>query len=233
MAEMLRDADSSERHLAVVYRHIRLCKRMNGADFLVANITPAHAALHSAAAATQQALLDKEGASDDLLFQRWQAADLVRSIFARAQIFDRNHPANRALPILFPEEAFGDYITPSGIVYTETLQLFLPRIASLGPGHELAGLAAEVSAQISAAENAEAALKQAVMAYHLKSAEEEVAQRVLRVAYEANYLDARKALGRLSAERVFPRFRRRSQAGDENDGSGAEPENTAPANPAP
>lgn len=229
MAELLRDADSTERHLAVVYRHVRLCKRVKGADFLVTNIAPAQAALTAAQTATHQAQLDKEAASDDLIFHAQQGADLVRSIFARAQDYERKHPGSRVLLQLFPEEAFGDYIGASGTVSVAGLQIFVPRVAALGQGHDLAPMSAELAAQISAIDAAEQALKQATTAYHLKAAEEEVCQAELRKAYEANYLDARKTFGKATTERLFPRFRRRAKPEDADTDAG----DTAPENPAP
>lgn len=220
MGEMLRDADSTDRHRSVVYRHIRLCKRLKGAEFLITKITPAYDALGAAQANTQQAQLDKDSASDDLAFQGQQGADLVRSIFSRAQDYDRKQPGERTLPKLFPEEAYGDYIQSTGVVSVSTLQVLVSRVTGLGQTHALAGLVAELTAQATAIQTAETALKAATLAHHSRAADEEVAQADLRKAYEENYLDARKAFGKTLAERLFPRFRRRSST---EDGEGTEP----------
>lgn len=220
MGEMLRDADSTDRHRSVVYRHTRLCKRLKGAEFLITKITPAYDALGAAQANTQQAQLDKDSASDDLAFQGQQGADLLRSVFSRAEDHDRQHPGERILPKLFPEGGYGDYIQSTGVVSVSTLHTLVSRVTGLGPSHAMSGLATELTAQATAIQSAETAYKEATLAHHSKAADEEVAQADLRKAYEENYLEARKVFGKALAERLFPRFRRRSSS---EDGEGTEP----------
>lgn len=230
MAEMLRDTDSSNRHLNVVYRHIRLSKRMKGAEFLVTNISPFHTALGSAQTATEQALLEKDSASDDFQFQGLQGADHIRSLFSQAEDYDRKHVGERVLANIFPELGFSSYLESNATVTASTLHMFVARISALGNNHPLSPLAAELSAQASLIDGAEAALKTASTAHQIKVAEEEVAQANLRKAYEANYLDARKTVGKVAAERLFPKFRRKGN-GDvlKGDDESAEPAAGTPA----
>lgn len=224
MAEMLRDADSSTRHLNVVYRHMRLCKRMKGAEFLVTQITPPYAALGSAQTATEQALLDKDSASDDFQFQGIQGADHIRSLFSKAEDYDRKHVGERVLPNIFPELAFGSYLESNGTVTASTLRIFVARISALGNAHPLSPLAAELEAQAVLIDGAEGAFNTATTAHQIKVAEEEVAQANVRKAYEVNYLDARKTVGKVLAERLFPKFRRKGNGdASKGDDESAEP----------
>ncbi len=86
------------------------------------------------------------------------------------------------------------------------------RLESLGEGHPLFGLAADLKGKIAASRQAIDALYLAVTEQKKAEAEEEIAQLKLRRQYELNYLDARRTLGKDAAERLFPRVSSRSAA---------------------
>ncbi len=209
MAEMLRDADSTAKHLSTVRRHMRMCNSVKGAAFLSAQIKPAYESLKLAREEAEKASEDQEDARDAALLEGYAGADLLRTTSERAQQYDREGHGDSVFEHLFPEGGFGAYLTSSETVTAATARVFVLRLQKLGAGHALYGLAGEHDAVAAAIELAEQKVREAVLVRHTKEAEEEVAQAALRAVYEDNYLDGRKALGKRVAERLFPKVRKR------------------------
>jgi len=209
MAEMLRDADSSPKHLSTVRRHIRICRTIRGAEFLRAAIEPAYQRLQATLVEKEKAVQAEEDAQDDLDLRRREAADLVRTTSERAKQFDRDMPGDKVFERLFPEGGFSDFITSNGSVSASTAGLFATRLQDLGTSHAMAALASEHEKRATAIDDATKAVESAVRVRKLAVAEDEIAQAALRKAYEDNALDARKKFGKVAAERLFPRIRRR------------------------
>ena len=219
MAEMLRDPDSTEKHLSVVRRHIRLCNSMKGADFLSAAILPHYERLQNTLSAKEKANDTEEDAQDDWELRGREGADSIRTTSERAKQYDRENPGEAVHQKLFPEGGYSDFISNTGAVAAATATVFAKRISDLGAGHALASLAAEHTVRAKAIDDAQKQLDDAHRARKLAEAEDELAQAALRRAYEANWLDARKKFGKVMAERLFPRIRRRAGA-DVGDGGG-------------
>jgi hypothetical protein len=77
-------------------------------------------------------------------------------------------------------------------------------IDTLGNSHPLYPLAAQLRTDIAGVNTAIEAYKKAVSELTVAEAGEEAAKAELRQQYEFNYLDARKELGAIIAERIFP-----------------------------
>lgn len=213
MAEMLRDSDSTERHLNQARRHQRRGRKTSGAASLADAIEPPRAALEAAAGATLAAEREEDDAADDLELAGTRGADVVRNLSAAAKEHDRNHPGEGVHAAVIGD-GFGDYLHDDGTVEATTLEALAAKVAVLGEGHALAGRKGELTAAAEAIRAAEAAQRAAVQKRAVVAAHEELAQAALRRAYEANYLDARKQLGRELAERLFPRNGRRKKAAE-------------------
>jgi hypothetical protein len=78
MATMLRDKDSTEKHMNTVRRHTRLCKHINGTEEFVTNIQPVFDELKEKQALTQTKTEEREDAYDDLIFQDGLLDNAVR-----------------------------------------------------------------------------------------------------------------------------------------------------------
>ena len=81
------------------------------------------------------------------------------------------------------------------------------RVESLGAGHSLHAQGALLRAAAAGVREAIRLQGVAVRAGKAADAEEEIAQAALRRAYDGNYFDARKKLGRQLAEKLFPTVR--------------------------
>jgi len=222
MAEMLRDPDSTEKHLSIVRRHLRLCKLVKGAAFLRDAIEPAYQKLTGTLAEKKKATEAEEDAQDDTELRGREAADSIRTASERAKQYDRDVPGETVFQRIFPEGGFGDFIASNGTSSTSDVRLIATRIHDLGPAHALAKLSTDLEAHAVALEASQKAVEDAVRARNLAEAEDELAQAALRRAYEANSLDARKKFGKVIAERLFPRIRRRGAA-DDGSGGGSGP----------
>ena len=219
MAEMPRDADSTERHLSVVRRHMRLCRSVKGADFLIAAIEPQYKRQQDTLAVKETANEAEEDGQDDLELRGRESADILRTTAERAKQYDRENPGESTFAKIFPEGGYSDFIASNGTVSSITLSLIATRIKDLGAAHALATLGADYTTRAAVLETAQKTLDDAHRATKLAEAEDELAQAALRRAYEANWLDARKKFGRVQSERLFPRFRRRKGADEGESGS--------------
>lgn len=225
MAEMLRDSDSSEKHLAVVWRHMRLCALIKGAAKLRVNITPAYERLAQCQSETKKAVEAQENARDVLTVRGYEAADLLRKTSDLARLADREATGNPVSAQIFKEGGFGVFLNSQGLCSAASARTVAQRIENLGAGHSLAPQKDELYAAEAAIIAAEQAFEAAVREKGVKHVEEELAQAALRKAYEDNSLDARKELGKRVAERLFPAIRKRAAneegESDEEKGEGS------------
>lgn len=218
MAEMLRDADSTEKHIAVVWRHMRLCTLVKGAAKFRVNITPAYEKLVQCETESKKAVEAQENARDTLTVRGYEAADLLRDISDLARLADREAAGSPVSPQIYKEGGFGVFLNSQGICSAASARTVAQRIESLGPGHSLAPKKDELYAAEAAIVAAEQALEAAVREKGMKHVEEELAQAALRKAYEVNALDSRKELGKRVAERLFPPIRKRVASVEEEKG---------------
>jgi hypothetical protein len=218
MAQMLRDADSTEKHLSTTRRHKRLCNRVKGAEFLAVAIEPHFTRLLTTLANKKQANEAEEDAQDDRDLIGREGADLLRTISERAKQHDRDTPGDNAFSRLYPEGGYGDFIAGNGTTSPANLRLIAARIKDLGPNHALADLANDAESRALAVENGQKVFDDALRARKLAEADDELAQAALRRAYEENWLDAQKKFGKAMAERLFPRLRKRAETPDDEGG---------------
>lgn len=219
MAQMLRDSDSSEKHLSTVRRHKRLCKGVKGADFLVSNIAPHDTRLDGAMANKKLAAENDEDARDDRDLHGRIGADMIRTTAERAKQHDREVPGESAFARVFPEGGFSAFIGSNGAASATSCRIISARIGELGANHPLASLQADLEACAVAIDETHKHLADTLRARKLAEAEDELAQAALRRAYEDNWLDAQKKFGKSIAERLFPRIRKADTSG-ENEGEG-------------
>lgn len=212
MAELLRDEDSTDRHLSQARRHQRRCKQTPGAGAFADTIEGPRAALASASTATAAAEDAEEDAIDDLEAAGRDGGDVVRNLSAGCKEHDRKNPGDQTHATIFGGDGFSDYIHDDGTVEALTLDGLAAKTKTFGDSHSLAPRVSELSAAVTRIRGAEAAVKTTTEARALAQATEELAQAALRRAYEANYLDSRKKFGKDAAERLFMRTRRRKKA---------------------
>lgn len=208
MAEMLRDEDSTAKHLDTTRRHMRLCTHIAGAETLAAAIAPRRQALIDAEAETHRREEAEQDQRDRIRFVRAAGSDVVRTYSSRAQEYDRANPGADTHEVLFPLGGFSGLLDSAQGVDAETLDGLALASRSFGESHPLAALALDAESAATLIRTEEQALPDFVRARKLAEAEEELAQAALRKQYEHNYLDARKAYGAL-AERLFPPLSRR------------------------
>ena len=206
MAQMLRDEDSTDRHLSVTRRHLRRCRKMRGAEGLVEHLTPFRNGLQEHQTQTEARADALEDAQDDLELAGLESADLVRTVAGRAEEYDRQNPGDLALIRVIPSGRFGDLIRSDGSVDPTDLDTMATAITKFPPEHPLLPFGAQLTDQATTYRASDQAAKEARRQLRLAQTEEELAQADLRREYETNYLEARK-LFRGFVERLFPKFR--------------------------
>lgn len=207
MAQLLQDDDSTDRHLAVTRRFTRRCAATRGADALAAGVGSARDALVAAQQETVLRSTDEEDRKDDLELRGLDAADTLRTLSGRAEEHDRTTDGAEAHASLFIEGGFGALLDSKGQLSDEKAELVATRVTALGTDHPLASFATQLTDLATGIRAAEAAVQEAIRARKQAEANEEIAQAALRKAYEHAYLDARKVLGKVRVERLFPTFR--------------------------
>jgi hypothetical protein len=88
------------------------------------------------------------------------------------------------------------------------------KIESLGATHQLYPFAAKIKAKTAPVRTAINAHKETIRKQKLAEAEVEIAKMDVVRAYEINYLDSRKELGTVAAERLFPQLASREKDDD-------------------
>jgi hypothetical protein len=216
---MLADRDSTDFHLNQARRHERLARRYRQETLATAVKTPGDA-LAAKQKITADLDLDRQAAYDDVFAADGDLDDGVRNLFDAAQIFERQNAGSGVGAALFPEGGFGDLIDEPLTQQPSSVEALAARVDSLGATHALAAHATTLRTLATGVRDALTAQEAAVRAAKTAEAEEELAQATLRRQYEANYLDARKALGKVRAERLFPR-QTRATAAPAGTGTGA------------
>ena len=221
MARMLADRDSTDLHLNLARRHQRLARRYQQTA-LVAAIQPIidELAARQTNAATKE--LDRQTAYDLVVAADGDMDDAIRNLFGAAQAADRDQPGTGVVAMLFPSGGFGGIVETPLAQEPAAAEALAVKVTTLGGTHPLASHAAKLTALAGAVRDALQNLDGAVRAAKNAAAEEEIAQAALRRQYEHNYLDARRAVGRVLAERMFAKTNR---------GAGAAADET-PASPA-
>lgn len=205
MAQLLYERISTRKHLSATRRHMRLCRQFNGTQFLVDQVQLPYNSLKDKHADTRKKQEQREDRYDDLLIADNQLDDQVRLVFRRCEEHDRANPAAAVMPRVFPEGKFGHIVNMNLQEEPDTVERLAMRIEALGKDHPLFPLAAELRNQVAASRKAIRAYEDVIKQLKSCEADEEIAQATLRRQYENNYLDARKQLGKIRAERLFPK----------------------------
>lgn len=221
MARMLADRDSSALHLNQARRHERLATRYRQ-DGFAASIRGAIDALQAKVEITAAKELDRQAATDAVTAADADLDDAIRTLFNSAEIHERENPGSGLLASLFPAGGFTAITALSVTREPAEADALAVRLESFGEAHPLAPHAAKLKSLSQGVRAALTMQDEAIRGKKAAEAEEEIAQAALRRKYEGNYLDARKQLGRILAERLFPASR--------NASSGSENEPAAPEN---
>lgn len=210
MATLLNDRDSTARHLDLTRRHTRLCRQVKGAGALATAIETVNQALIQKQAATKTKFDARQDALDDFILRDLELDDSVRTAFEKCKQFDRENPTATVLLKIFPNGTYSELTNHERSKEPDVIEQLAVRFESLGATHALYPIAADLKTKVSASRAALTAYQNAIRNHKLAEADEEIAQNDLRLQYEANYLEARKTLGRTAAERLFPRHSRQS-----------------------
>ena len=204
---MLADRDSTDLHLNLARRHMRLARRYKQTA-LVTAISTAIDALKAKQDIAEEKDLERQGAYDDVYAADGDLDDGIRNLFSAAETFDRENIGAGTVVKLFPDGGFGSIIDEPLAQEPATADALATKVTSLGAAHSLFPHAAKLTALAQGVRDALTALEGAVRASKMAEAEEEIAQAALRKQYEGNYLTGRGAVGRTIAERLFPKANR-------------------------
>jgi hypothetical protein len=205
MARLLYKQDSTALHKRLTRRHIRLCGQIKGGAAYAQAIQPKLDDLlqkEQASAATDEMY---ENTYDDLLLKDADLDDAVRTLFERSKQHDRDN-GGRISVLLFPDLTFSDIINMPYAEEPKKVNSLIQKLETLEQGHELRSLIDILQQRVNAVNVALDARKQAAENIRRCQVDEELAKNELRTQYEANYLDARKSLGRQIAESLFPKI---------------------------
>lgn len=204
MAQMLQDSFSSERHLNVVDRHIRLDLRTASAAFLVQDIKPVAGILREAIDATKEKEKEQLYAYDAVVFCDGLLDNEAENIFEACCKYDRESGSAPILKQVFPTGRLGDIKNAPLMQEPKYAQELLERLKALGPSHPLATFIPALQEKIAASESAVAAYDALAKEVATLVVQEEIAQRKVRDQYQLNYLHAQEKLGKAIAEMLFP-----------------------------
>ncbi|MBU1536742.1 hypothetical protein KKF84_15565 [Myxococcota bacterium] len=154
MATMLRNEQSSETHLNVVRRHIRLCGLQKGHDSLVAAIQPAYDDLIERHKSTTLKAQQREDALDSIILLDSDLDNAVRTAFEKCKQYDRENQGQPVINNIFPEGKFSAITSVSRNKEPDVVEKLALRIESLGNEHPLYGLAAELKQKVEASRQA-------------------------------------------------------------------------------
>ncbi len=204
MAQLLYPRDSAQKHLSATRRHLRLCKQVKSTQTLIKQITPAYTMVIEKYQARQEAKLISEDRYDDMLMADNQLDDSVRNLFRRCEEHDRNHLGETVVLQIFPDGKFSQIVNMNREEEPAVVEKLAMRLENLGEKHPLYASAQELRTYISASRKAIRAYQESGQVIKMCETECEMACATLRRQYEGNYLDARRQLGKVLAERLFP-----------------------------
>ncbi|MBI4615177.1 MAG: hypothetical protein HY720_16300 [Planctomycetes bacterium] len=211
MAQMLYEDDSSQRHLDLVRRHQRRCRKTKGAAGYASKIEPARAALEEKVAATRRKREAEEDAGDDHGLADELQDDNVTTVWDRAGEFDRDNPGAGMQAKLFPSGRRTDVTEANIWIEPDEVDKIVSVLAGLPEDHPLRPLAEPLGEAAQGSRAAGEGVGKALRQRKLAEGDEELAAADVRRAYERNYLNARDVLGRKVAERLFVKNKRRAK----------------------
>jgi len=205
MAQLLYERHSTNVHLSIVKRHIRLARQIKGADELVATIEPCYNELVAKAANTILATDDTECKRDSLSLADVTLDDKVRDLYEASKKYDRDHPGIPVTSMLFPESLSQVIYAPVETEPTLVEKLILG-VRSLGGGHPLSEHIGPLQEAVDKCKTAIDELKTAITAEKMAEALEAIAKVNLTRQYEQNIYMASSKFGKTFANRLFPQI---------------------------
>jgi len=205
MAQLLYERHSTNVHLNIVKRHIRLARQFKGAEELVTAIEPFYNELAAKAANTISATEETECKRDSLALADISLDDKVRDLNEACKKYDRDHPGIPVSALLFPEGTSAFIYAPVETEPTLVEKLILS-IQSLGEGHPLAEHIGTLQEAIDKSKTTISELKTAITAEKMAEALEAIAKVNLTRQYEQNIYTASSKFGKAFANRLFPQI---------------------------
>jgi hypothetical protein len=216
MARLLYKQDSTALYIRLTRRHIRLCGQVKGGAPYAQAIQPKLDRLLQTAQALSVAEDVYENTYDDLILKDADLDDGVRTLFERSRQYDRENGGSVSV-LLFPDLTFSDIVNMPYSEEPKKVSSLIQKLETLEPAHELRSLASVLQQKVDAVNGALNARQQAADGIRKAQVDEELAKNEVRAQYEANYLDARKSLGKQTAESLFPKLpKRRDKAEEES-----------------
>jgi hypothetical protein len=203
MAQLLYERHSTNVHINIVRRHIRLARQLKGAEELVTAIEPSYNELAAKAASTVSATEETECKRDLVALADVLLDDRVRDLSDACKKYDRDHPGIPVSALLFPEGTSPFIYAPVETEPTLVEKLILG-VQSLGEGHPLAGHIGALQAAVTNCKTAITDLKAAITAEKMAEALEAIAKVNLTRQYEQNIYMASSKFGKAFANRLFP-----------------------------
>ena len=205
MAQLLYERHSTNVHLNIVKRHIRLARQFKGAEELVTAIEPFYNELAAKAANTISATEETECKRDSLALADISLDDKVRDLNEACKKYDRDHPGIPVSAMLFPEGTSAFIYAPVETEPTLVEKLILG-IQGLGEGHPLAEHIGTLQDAIDKSKTAINELKATITAEKMAEALEAIAKVNLTRQYEQNIYAASSKFGKAYANRLFPQI---------------------------
>lgn len=203
MAQLLYERHSTNVHLNIVKRHIRLARQFKGAEELVTAIEPFYNELATKAANTINAADETECKRDLLAFADVSLDDKVRDLNEACKKYDRDHPGIPVTALLFP-----DGISPVVYAPVETeptlVEKLILGVQSLGEAHLLTEHIGTLQDALTKSKTAIGELKSAIAAEKMAEGLEAIAKVNLTRQYEQNIYAAGSKFGKSFANRLFP-----------------------------
>lgn len=202
MAQLLYERHSTDVHLNIVKRHIRLARQIKGAEDLVSAIEPYYNELAAKAANTISVSGETEFKRDLLAFTDVSLDDKVRDLNEACKKYDRDHPGIPVTSLLFPDGISPVIYAPLETEPTLVEKLILG-VQSLGE-HPLAEHISSLQAAVDNSKTAISGLKTAITDEKMAEALEAIAKVNLTRQYAQNIFAASSKFGKAYANRLFP-----------------------------
>lgn len=215
MAQLLYERHSTNVHLNIVKRHIRLARQIKGAEELVTAIEPFYNELAAKAANTTSATGETEFKHDLLAFADVSLDDKVRDTYEAGKKYDRDHPGIPVTALLFPEGISPVIYAPVEAEPTLVEKLILG-IQSLGE-HPLGEYVTSLQEAVENSKTAIAELKAAITEEKMAEALESIAKVNLTRQYEQNIYTASSKFGKAYANRLFPVIKATGKGADDDE----------------
>jgi hypothetical protein len=202
MAQLLYERHSTNVHLNIVKRHIRLARQIKGAEDLVTAIEPYYNELAAKAVHTNSVTDETEFKRDSLIFSDVSLDDKVRDLNEACKKYDRDNPGIPVTNLLFPEGISPVIYAPLESEPTLVEKLILG-IQGLGK-HPLAEHISSLQAAVEDSKTAINELKTAITEEKMAEALEAIAKVNLTRQYAQNIFAASSKFGKTYANRLFP-----------------------------